>query len=193
MVMYIGMCLYCVTVFFHNLSSKVFNCLCIFDLFLSVNYFARWDIRTQKCIDKFSNEDGTISSTLSMSSHYLAVGAESGVVNLYDNTSLEAERFHYKRSPMKRIMNLKTSVDFLKFNHNGEILAMSTRREKDNLKILHTKSRTVFSNWPTSKTPLGFVWSLDFSPGSKFMAVGNDKGKCLLYKLNHYHELSSIN
>lgn len=122
-----------------------------------------------------------------MSSNYLAVGSESGVVNLYDNASIE-DRSIRKRSPIKQIMNLKTSVDFMKFNTNGEILAMSTRREKDSLKLLHTKSKTVFSNWPTSKTPLGFVWSLDFSPGSKFMAVGNDKGKCLLYKLNHYHE-----
>ena len=137
-------------------------------------------------MDKFSNEDGTISSSLSMSSQFLAVGAESGVVNLYPNSSLE-ESSNSKRSPIKRIMNLKTSVDFMKFNHSGEILAMSTRREKDSLKLLHTKSRTVFSNWPTSKTPLGFVWSMDFSPGSKFMAIGNDKGKCLLYKLPHYH------
>jgi U3 small nucleolar RNA-associated protein 18 len=117
----------------------------------------------------------------------MAVGAESGVVNLYEN-SLSEESYIGKRSPIKRIMNLKTSVDFAKFNHNGEILAMSTRREKDGLKLFHTKSRTVFSNWPTSKTPLGYVWSLDFSPGSKFMAIGNDKGKCLLYKLNHYHD-----
>jgi len=122
-----------------------------------------------------------------MSSNYVAVGSESGVVNLYDNASLE-ERSQSKRTPIKQIMNLKTSVDFMKFNTNGEILAMSTRREKDSLKLLHTKSKTVFSNWPTTKTPLGYVWSLDFSPGSKFMAIGNDKGKCLLYKLNHYHE-----
>jgi len=122
-----------------------------------------------------------------MSSNYVAVGSESGVVNLYDNTSLE-ERSYNKRIPVKQIMNLKTSVDFMKFNPNGEILAFSTRREKDSLKLLHTKSKTVFSNWPTSKTPLGFVWSLDFSPGSKFMAIGNDKGKCLLYKLSHYSE-----
>jgi U3 small nucleolar RNA-associated protein 18 len=141
--------------------------------------FSRWDLRTKKCIRKFSNEDGTISSTLSMSSNYVAVGSESGVVNLYDNASLEG-RSYSERTPVKQIMNIKTSVDFMKFNTNGEILAMSTRREKDSLKLLHTKSKTVFSNWPTTKTPLGYVWSLELSPGSRFMAIGNDTGKCLL-------------
>jgi U3 small nucleolar RNA-associated protein 18 len=85
-------------------------------------------------------------------------------------------------------MNMHTSIDFMRFNPTGDILALSSRREKDSLKLVHMPTQTVFSNWPTSKTPLGYVWSIDFSPGSKFMAVGNDKGKCLLYKLLHYSE-----
>jgi U3 small nucleolar RNA-associated protein 18 len=142
----------------------------------------RFDMRTMRCVDRFSNEDGTITSSLSMSSNCIAVGAESGVVNLYqkDNTS--------SHKPIKSLMNLKTAVDLLKFNHDGQILAFSTRREKMGLRLLHVPSMTVFSNWPTSKTPLSYSWSLDFSPQSKFMAVGNDKGVCLLYKLLHYYE-----
>lgn len=54
------------------------------------------------------------------------------------------------------------------------------------LKLVHCQSQTVFANWPTSKTPLGYVWSLDFSPTGEYMAVGNDKGKCLLYSVRHY-------
>lgn len=54
------------------------------------------------------------------------------------------------------------------------------------LKLVHSQSQTVFANWPTSKTPLGYVWSLDFSPTGEYMAVGNDKGKCLLYSVRHY-------
>ena len=46
----------------------------------------------------------------------------------------------------------------------------------------------MFKNWPTSKTPLGYVWDVDFSPGGGYLAVGNDKGKCLLYRLDHYAE-----
>jgi U3 small nucleolar RNA-associated protein 18 len=85
-------------------------------------------------------------------------------------------------------MNLHTSADYIRFNSDGQILAMATQREKHGLKLLHVPSKTVFSNWPTSKTPLGYVWSMDFSPTSKFLAIGNDKGKCLLYKLNHYDD-----
>lgn len=92
------------------------------------------------------------------------------------------------RTPIKSILNLQTSSDMLRFNHDGQVLAMSTRREKDSLKLLHVPSATVFSNWPTSKTPLGYVSCMDFSPQSKFLAVGNDKGKCLLYQLQHYSQ-----
>ncbi len=141
----------------------------------------RFDLRTRRCVDRFSNDDGTITSCLSASFKHLSVGAESGVVNLYSG------RIAKDRAPIKAIMNLKTSADFSRFNHDGQILAFSTRREKMGLRMLHVPTATVFSNWPTSKTPLNYVWSLDFSPESKFLAVGNDKGNCLLYKLLHYH------
>lgn len=124
------------------------------------------------------------------------MGAESGVVNLYNdrqssitsrsstgNIALTATT---ERTPLKSIMNLTTSADNVCFNHDGQILAMSTRRETNGLKLLHVPTATVFSNWPTSKTPLKYVWSMDFSPGSKYFAVGNDHGKCLLYRLKHY-------
>lgn len=152
----------------------------------------RWDVKSRRCLDRFPNGDGTITSSLSASSNSLAVGAESGVVNLYSehekqsaNSLLGGGR---RKAPLKSIMNLHTSADFVRFNSDGQILAMSTQREKHGLKLLHVPSKTVFSNWPTAKTPLGYVWSMDFSPQSKFLAIGNDKGKCLLYKLNHYNE-----
>lgn len=51
---------------------------------------------------------------------------------------------------------------------------------------VHLPSYTVFSNWPTSNTPLHYVSAMDFSPGSGYFACGNDKGKVLLYRVNHY-------
>ena len=147
-------------------------------------------------MERFHNQDGTITSSLALSSNFLAVAAESGVVNLYDDRqSLSStHRGHggglslaaTERTPLKSIMNLTTSADNICFNHDGQILAMSSRRETNGLKLLHVPTATVFSNWPTSKTPLKYVWSMDFSPGSKYMAIGNDRGKCLLYRLNHY-------
>lgn len=142
-----------------------------------------------RCVDKYQNQDGSITSYISSSSKFLAVGAESGVVNIYKGARGDALSNRFEpRNPVKSIMNLQTSCDYMKFNPDGQILAMSTRREKDTMKLLHVPTQTVFSNWPTTKTPLSYVWSLDFSPSSKYMAVGNDKGKCLLYKLLHYHD-----
>lgn len=147
----------------------------------------RWDLRTRRCIERFSNQDGTISSFVAASSRHLAVGAESGVVNLYSEYETSSKAVSH-RQPIKSIMNLRTSADMLRFNTDGQLLAMSSKREKNSLKLLHVPTATVYSNWPTSKTPLNYVWSTDFSPESKFLAVGNDQGKCLLYRLMYYAE-----
>lgn len=145
-------------------------------------YPQRWDIGTRRCIERFFNNDGTITSSLAVSENLLAAGAESGVVNLYANSSLHPGG----QKQIRSIMNLPTMVDNLRFNHDGQLLAMSSRFSSDCFKLLHVPSRTVFANWPTSKTPLNYVFSSDFSPQSRYLSVGNDKGKCLLYKLKHY-------
>lgn len=149
-----------------------------------------WDLRTLKCVERFSNNDGGISSYLEASHTHWAVGSESGVVNLYSSESSDnattSKSLVSSRSSLKSVMNLHTSTDMLRFNHDGQILAMSSRRQKNSFKLLHVPSKTVFSNWPTSKTPIGYAWSCDFSPESKFLALGNDKGRCLLYRLGHY-------
>ena len=157
----------------------------------------RWDLRMHhRCVERFANQDGTITSALAVSARTLAVGAESGVVNLYSEKQQPQQQqqptsalslAHTTRDPWKAIMNVKTSADRLTFNSDGQILAVSSRRGKDSLKLVHVPTGTVFANWPTSKTPLGFVWSTAFSPESKFLAVGNDRGRCLLYKLMHYN------
>jgi U3 small nucleolar RNA-associated protein 18 len=151
----------------------------------------KWSVKSRRCVERFHNEDGTITSSMAVSNDrdMLAVGAESGVVNLYDNmvsSSFPRSASMMERTPIKSIMNLSTTADLVKFSGDGQILAMSTRREKNGLKLLHVPTSTVFSNWPTSKTPLKYVWSLDFSPGSKYFCAGTDHGKCLLYQLKHF-------
>ena len=84
------------------------------------------------------------------------MGSESGVVNLYtekySRTSLYGGSNSgvglnaTERNPLKSIMNLTTSADSLKFNADGQILALSTRRETNGLKLLHVPTQTVFSN-----------------------------------------------
>lgn len=149
----------------------------------------RFDMRTRRCVERFANQDGSHTTYMAASDRHLAVGAQSGVVNLYP-ASYNRSSDDLRKSPLKSIMNLRTAVNFTQFNEDGNILAIASRMDKNALKLVHTPSATVFSNWPTSKTPLKYVSCVDFSPGSRFLAIGNDKGKCLLYQLAHYGENS---
>jgi U3 small nucleolar RNA-associated protein 18 len=155
----------------------------------------RWDMRTRKCLERFGNPDGTITSYIATTPstcarHHWAVAAESGVVNMYTatppQTRIPGMPMNTTRTPLKSLLNLHTSVDSMRFNHDGQLMAFASSREKDGLRVLHVPSATVFSNWPTSKTPLKQVSCLDFSPDSRYLAVGNDHGHCLLYRLLHY-------
>ena len=40
----------------------------------------------------------------------------------------------------------------------------------------------MFFNWPVRKTPLSYVSGVDISPQGKYLAVGNAKGRVLLYR-----------
>lgn len=158
-----------------------------------------WDLRTRRCLGRGA-DDGCVRSTclaVSREGSLLATGSGSGVVNVYNahdvawpveggGGTMPASATSLK--PLKSLMNLTTTCDSLAFSHDGAMLAMASRMKRDSLKLLHTASMTVFSNWPTSRTPLGFVHSVDFSPAGGLLAIGNAKGRVLLYRLHHYRE-----
>ncbi|KAF8052663.1 hypothetical protein N665_1523s0018 [Sinapis alba] len=143
-----------------------------------------WDLRTMKCLYKGVDEGSTCGTSLCSSPNgaLFASGTDRGIVNIYKKD----EFLGGKRKPIKTVDNLTSMIDFMKFNHDGQILAIISRMNKDSIKLVHVPSLTVFSNWPPSKPPMDFPRCLDFSPGSGFMAMGNARGKVLLYKLNHY-------
>eukprot|EP00850_Spirogloea_muscicola_P002635 SM000010S04273 [mRNA] locus=s10:612724:615063:- [translate_table: standard] len=148
-----------------------------------------WDLRMQRCIHKRRDEGSVGITSLALSSQggrrSLACGSAQGVVNMYDAENiLQAGT----SEPSKVLMNLTTSVDTLQYNSDGDILAMASHMRKDALRLVHVPSGTVFSNWPTSRSPLQFVHSLDFSPGGAYLAIGNARGQALLYQLHHYAE-----
>ena len=78
------------------------------------------------------------------------------------------------------------AVTTLSFNPTSECLLFASKYMKRALRVAHVPQRSIFTNWPTSKTPLGYVQCCAFSPSSAHVAVGNDQGKVLLYQLNHY-------
>ncbi|XP_020220644.1 U3 small nucleolar RNA-associated protein 18 homolog [Cajanus cajan] len=143
-----------------------------------------WDLRTMTCMHKGVDEgciNGTALCTSPGGTHF-AAGSDSGIVNIYNRE----EFLGGKRKPVKTIENLTTKVDYMKFNHDSQILAICSSLKKSSLKLIHIPSYSVFSNWPPSNTTLHYPRCIDFSPGGGFMAVGNASGKVLLYKLHHY-------
>ena len=147
----------------------------------SVGEVTRWDLRTYRCLDRFSDEGNLKATALAAGSGYWAVGSESGVCNVYAGQLGGS-------GPKKAVMNLTTKCDHLSFAPSGELLAISSSMKRDALRLVHLPTCTTYQNWPTSKTPLHYVHCTAFSPQSGYLAVGNARGKCLLYRLGHYPE-----
>lgn len=148
----------------------------------------QFDLRMHgRCLSRFQHEDGTCSSALAVSrnSDYLAVGAESGAVSIYDARNLPAGAGAAPK-PLKSLLNLVTKVTCLQFHPSSQLMALSSPEINDQLRLLHLPSQSVFTNWPTDKTPLRKVSCVDFSPQGGYMVAGNDRGRVLLYRLNHF-------
>ncbi|CAI5462309.1 unnamed protein product [Closterium sp. Yama58-4] len=165
-----------------------------------------FDLRMMRCIHRRA-DDGCVKGTAIAASpdgRHCAAGSDSGVVNLYDRPAfLRSGPFgsissaeaavgtggwsRDSEKPLQRaFMNLTTEIDALSFNHDGRILALSSREHRDALRLVHVPSRSVFFNWPTERTALQFVHAVEFSPHSGYLAVGNRRGKVLLFRLRHY-------
>jgi U3 small nucleolar RNA-associated protein 18 len=134
--------------------------------------------------------------------------SDSGVVNVYESSDLFAGRkpstsssssssssssaaaaaagLDTVRQPLKAIVNLTTPIHQIAFNYDSQLMAICSNRKKDALRMVHVPTLTTFSNWPTGQTPLRSVSSFAFSPHSGLFAIGNDHGRVLLYRINHY-------
>ncbi|CAM9313703.1 unnamed protein product [Ectocarpus sp. 12 AP-2014] len=153
----------------------------------------KFDIRSRRCVLRFFNEGGTCTSSLAVKGptssspqRLTAVGSDSGVVNVYDADALETGKRVLRPSPLKAVMSLTTPVTTTKFSPDGQMLAIASNQKRDALKVVHSASCTPFTNWPTERTPVRYPFALDFSPGGGFLAVGNDRGCVLLYRIRHY-------
>ncbi|KAI0818380.1 Indigoidine synthase A like protein-domain-containing protein [Xylaria sp. FL0064] len=120
---------------------------------------------------------------------WVAIGSNSGVVNIYDRHTLilpsEEDELKLKArpEPTRALLNLVTPVTVLTFSPDGQILAMASRHQRDALKLVHLPSCTVYRNWPTEKTPLGRIEAVAFGIKSNMLAVGNDTGKIRIWEI----------
>ncbi|RLV92790.1 U3 small nucleolar RNA-associated protein [Spathaspora sp. JA1] len=106
---------------------------------------------------------------------WVAVGTNNGIVNIYDRNSFTSDSAtSFRPKPIKTVENLITSISSLVFNADGQILCIASRGKRDALRLVHLPSGSVYSNWPTSGTPLGRVTSVVFSPNNEMLAIGNE-------------------
>lgn len=117
---------------------------------------------------------------------WLAIGSESGVVNIYDRTEfVDGANIRIPRTPKptKELMQLTTPTSHLEISPDGQCMVMSSQSKKDALRLVHLPSCTVYKNWPTSNTPLGRVTAVAWGKGSDVLAIANDAGKIRLFEV----------
>ncbi|ETV72428.1 hypothetical protein, variant 1 [Aphanomyces astaci] len=93
----------------------------------------KWDLRTRRCVYRVNDEGSLGSGAIAAKGKYVAVGADSGVVNVYNHETLTGET---TPKPLKAFLNLTTSIDQLVFNPDAQILAMASKETKDALKLV---------------------------------------------------------
>jgi len=146
-----------------------------------------WDVQRRCCVHSWADRGGVRVTAMDTSAdgELVAVGSDSGAVNLYRSTDLlRSER----PPPLKEFLNVRSAITHVTFNPTSEMVSFASKYVKSAFRLAHVGRQAVFSNWPTAKTPLNYVQTAAFSPHSGFMATGNDKGKVLLYRLNHYDQ-----
>ncbi|KAG9314765.1 WD40-repeat-containing domain protein [Chiua virens] len=148
-----------------------------------------WDVAQRKCVKRWQDEGGFGSRIVGgdQRGSYLAIGSNTGLVNVYSEESTVSLGVS-KPKALKTLGNLTTNITCLRYNHDAQLLAMASNVKKDQMRLVHLPSLTVFGNWPTTSTPLGHVTAMDFSAGSEYLAIGNNRGRALLYQLRHYGE-----
>ncbi|KAJ7056545.1 WD40-repeat-containing domain protein [Mycena amicta] len=148
-----------------------------------------WDVGQRRCVRRWKDDGGFRGSVRTMagtSKGWLGIGSNTGLVNVYGSDALAEASFAAQPKPVKTIGHLTTAISTLQLNHDAQIMAIASREKKDAMRLIHLPSLTAFSNWPTSSTPLGHVTAIGFSAQSEYVAIGNSRGKVLLYHLIEY-------
>lgn len=145
-----------------------------------------WDLRkTSICKNKFIDE-GTIHITsldLSVRSRQLAIGSDSGMVNIYELKQCLEKRFP---KPLKTLSNLKSDIDILKYNPTGELLLMGASAEQKGFRLINSHSGKVYRNFPVQGKRYDHLMSADYSPLGGYLALGCSTGRAQLVRLPYY-------
>lgn len=145
----------------------------------------QWDLNTRKIAEMF-HDTGSFKTTcidFSNDGNYLVAGNSAGIANIYGFNKLSKT---IDKTLLKEIDNLTTSLDNVKFNPRGEIMAITSKWKRNAIRLVHVPTQTVFSNWPNFRTKLSYLNKVCFSGNSRYMALGNDIGNVIVYNFDHY-------
>ena len=94
-----------------------------------------FEIRSQSCINSFSDNGGLKCTALGVSPDgtRLACGSESGIVNLYECSNGDASQLKL----IKSLENLTTWIENIRFNSTSELMGISGNQKDNHFRILH--------------------------------------------------------
>ncbi|KAI3632072.1 hypothetical protein MIR68_009908 [Amoeboaphelidium protococcarum] len=149
-----------------------------------------WSMQTRRCVNRFKVDGALHATKLKVGEMYTYIGDDCGIVSMYD-TNFILKRGSYN-VPVKSLTNLTTGISCLSIGGGGgndELMCMGSKMKRDQLRIVNSNSgqSIVYGNWPNLNTPLGHVQCAEFSPSAGHFAVGNDKGRILLYRFSQYN------
>lgn len=102
-----------------------------------------WNIKNRSCIHVFKDYDcfKGISITISPNNRLLACGSSTGIVNLYEASSI----FYSKNpKPLKLLPILTTATTCLKFNHSSELLAIASSKKDKSLRLVNLVFKNIY-------------------------------------------------
>ncbi|CAD7076777.1 unnamed protein product [Hermetia illucens] len=144
-----------------------------------------FDMRQERVEHVFTDEGCITGKALSLSPNgrLLATGSNEGVVNVYNYSDVVSSK---TPEPEKIIYNLTTSVSCVKFNHSSEILGICSESVAGAIRAFHFPTGTAFANFPGFQADVGSIRTMDFSPGSGYLALGSTGKKVPLFRLKHF-------
>ena len=154
-----------------------------------------WDVRTRRPLRIHADEGSLLTTSIDVSgdSGLYTVGSSNGVVNVYDIPSVwPGNPLEAAPVPKKAVMSLTTEVAFSQFNNTGDLLCIGSQKKKNAVRIVHTPSQTVYSNFPRLNQMLRKTTCCDFSPASGMLCIGMDIGAFREHIRTHTHTHTQV-
>ncbi|ETO28866.1 hypothetical protein RFI_08264 [Reticulomyxa filosa] len=177
-----------------NKNGSRMHCLTIY------NKIYTFDMTSFACIDMIVC-DGMVNGTcldVASPQNLFALGCNSGVVSVFqkdivakgkDGTQVmtnasQTQTVSGMTKALYSVNNLTTTINGVKFNHDGQLLAIWSVNKRLAVRLVHVSTGKVFQKWPTNER-FRRVCKCTFSPNSGFLAIGTDSGYVHLIVQKH--------